>query len=152
MQREKTRWRFLLVNYLVTAKGDTNEGLSLPLHSSSSNGVFLKTADGFAFYVYDEVVEETLQSTLPSDAAARKDIPIYSGFIKYFPDAITAVAKLSLSGGLQHGQTRETLHWDRTKSTDHTDALMRHLVEEDWEAVAWRALAQLQKSIEDERK
>ena len=53
---------------------------------------------------------------LPEDAKSRKEIPVYTGFIKYFPDAIAAVAKLSLAGGIQHGQTAGTLHWDRSKS------------------------------------
>lgn len=30
--------------------------------------------------------------TLPTDPKARKAIPVYSGFIKYFPRAICAVA------------------------------------------------------------
>ena len=85
---------------------------------------------------------------LPDDAAERKQIPIYTGFIRYFPDAIAAVAKVSLVGGIQHGQTPETLHWDRSKSKDELDAMMRHILDEDWEQVAWRALANLQKQIE----
>ena len=88
---------------------------------------------------------------LPTDATERKQIPIYTGFINYFPDAIAAVSKLSLEGALQHGQTAETLHWDRSKSGDELDALMRHLVDEDWVQVAWRAMANLQKQIELEK-
>lgn len=142
---------------LVTKQGDEYEGLSLPLDSVEKTGVFLRDGFKLLFYYYDEVAigglyEDAEADIFPEDAQARKDIPVYSGFITYFPDAIVAVSKLSLVGGLQHGQTRETLHWDRSKSTDHKDALMRHLIEEDWTAVAWRALAQLQKSIEDERK
>jgi hypothetical protein len=33
---------------------------------------------------------------LPSDAKARKETPIYSGFLMYFPEAVAYVAKLSL--------------------------------------------------------
>lgn len=145
-------------NIRVIKKGDEYEGLSLPLYSIEETGVVLREGTKLLFYYSDEVESEgpyedaDVDDILPEDAQARKDIPVYSGFITYFPDAIVAVSKLSLVGGLQHGQTRETLHWDRSKSTDHTDALMRHLIEEDWTAVAWRALAQLQKSIEDERK
>ena len=43
------------------------------------------------------------------------------------------------------------MFWDRSKSHDELDALMRHLLEEDWIAVAWRALANLQKQIEKEK-
>ena len=84
---------------------------------------------------------------LPIDAAARKCIPIYTGFIKYFPDAIVAVAKLSYKGNQQHHPDKE-LHWDKTKSTDELDAMMRHVIDEEWDAVAWRALANLQRELE----
>lgn len=87
-------------------------------------------------------------SVLPEDAQARKDIPVYTGFINYFPRAIAAVAKISLIGGLQHGQTAETLHWDRSKSGDELDAMMRHILDGDWEQVAWRAMANLEKKEE----
>ena len=92
-------------------------------------------------------------SGLPTDAKERKAIPVYTGFINYFPKAIAAVAKISLVGGIQHGQTAETLHWDRSKSGDELDAMMRHILDGDWEQVAWRAMANLEKKLEasDER-
>jgi hypothetical protein len=52
------------------------------------------------------------------------------------------------------------LHWDRSKSGDELDALMRHLIDAgtiDTDGVrhsakvAWRALANLQKEIENAR-
>lgn len=97
--------------------------------------------------------------SLPTDAAARKAIPIYSGFIKYFPDAIAAVAELSRIGNEQHSPGKP-LHWDRSKSGDEMDALMRHLIDDatgvpvDTDGVehltktAWRAMAALQKLLE----
>jgi len=88
--------------------------------------------------------------TLPTDAQLRKDIPLYSGVIRYFPDALVAVAKLSHAGNEQHNPGTP-LHWDRSKSGDELDAMMRHVLEEEWDAVAWRALANLQKHIEDLR-
>jgi hypothetical protein len=84
---------------------------------------------------------------LPKDAQERKNIPLYSGCLKYFPDALAAVAKLSKLGNDQHNPGSE-LHWDRSKSGDELDAMMRHVLDEDWDAVAWRALANLQKQIE----
>ena len=87
-------------------------------------------------------------SGLPTDAKERKAIPVYTGFINYFPKAIAAVAKISLVGGIQHGQTAETLHWDRSKSGDELDAMMRHILDGDWEQVAWRAMANLEKKLE----
>ena len=53
-----------------------------------------------------------------------------------------------MSGGLQHGQTKDTLHWDREKSGDELDAMMRHIIDKDWAQVAWRALANLEKHLE----
>ncbi len=98
--------------------------------------------------------------SLPTDAKARKGIPIATGFIDYFPDAIAAVAELSRIGNDQHNPGKP-LHWDRSKSTDEGDTLMRHFIERGTldadgvrhsAKVAWRALALLQKEIEAERK
>tara|TARA_B100001094_G_C17944671_1_gene677397 strand:+ start:132 stop:413 length:282 start_codon:yes stop_codon:yes gene_type:complete len=80
-------------------------------------------------------------------AEERKQIPIYRGFIKYFPDAIVEVAKQSVQGNLQHHPEAD-IFWDKSKSTDELDALMRHLIEKDWAAVAWRALANLQRECD----
>lgn len=93
---------------------------------------------------------------LPTDAKARKDVPIYSGVFRYFPDALAAVAECSRKGGEQHNPGKP-LHWDRSKSGDELDALTRHLAEAgtiDTDGirhstkVAWRALANLQKELE----
>lgn len=86
---------------------------------------------------------------LPTDALERKGIPLYSGVLRYFPDALAEVAKLSKRGNDQHNPGKP-LHWDKSKSGDHLDALMRHLVDEDWDAVAWRALAHLQEELDCE--
>jgi len=94
--------------------------------------------------------------TLPADAKARKNVPLYSGLLRYFPDALVAVAALSQKGNDQHNPGK-SLHWDRSKSGDEHDALMRHLIEagktdidgvRHSAKVAWRALAALQKEIE----
>lgn len=99
---------------------------------------------------------ELTRPALPSDAAARKATPIFSGVIRYFPDALAAVAELSRIGNEQHNPGKP-LHWDRSKSGDECDALMRHLVDAGTldndgvrhsTKVAWRALANLQKEIE----
>lgn len=96
---------------------------------------------------------------LPTDAQCRKSIPIATGFVDYFPDAIAAVAELSQKGNDQHNPG-QPLHWDRSKSRDESDALMRHFIERGTvdsdgirhsAKVAWRALALLQKEIENEQ-
>lgn len=89
-------------------------------------------------------------SSLPQDAKERKAIPIYHGFIKYFPDAIIEVTKMSCKGSKQHHPDKE-VHWDKSKSDDELDSLMRHLIEEDWAAVAWRAMANLQRECDDKK-
>jgi hypothetical protein len=95
--------------------------------------------------------------SLPSDAAARKSIPLCRGCLDYFPDALAAIARLSLKANEKHNPG-EPLHWSKSKSADHADCLVRHLIErgntdpETGESftvhVAWRALALLQTEIE----
>ena len=93
-----------------------------------------------------------------TEAQARKAIPLATGCLDYFPDALKAVAALSRVGNEQHNPG-QPLHWDRSKSGDEADALLRHLVERgtiDTDGVrhsakvAWRALALLQKEIESD--
>jgi dATP/dGTP diphosphohydrolase len=94
--------------------------------------------------------------SLPTDPKARKAVPIATGCLDYFPDALIAVAECSRAGNEQH-HPGKPLHWDRSKSTDESDALIRHFMERgtvDTDGVrhsakvAWRALALLQKEIE----
>ena len=93
------------------------------------------------------------------NAKDRKDRPVFTGVLKYFPDAIMEIAKVSLAGNIQHHPDKP-LHWDRDKSTDDYDALARHLIDagtidsdgiRHTAKVAWRALACLQKEIEDDK-
>ena len=99
-------------------------------------------------------------SPVPADPQARKAIPLCTGLLDYFPDALLAVAELSRIGNDQHNPG-EPLHWAREKSSDEADALMRHLIDrgrvdkdgvKHTAKVAWRALALLQREIEAERK
>lgn len=96
------------------------------------------------------------------NADGRKGTPIFTGVLKYFPDALAEVARTSQAGNDQHHPDTE-LHWDRAKSQDEYDSCARHLVDraagdvfdEDgtrhMAKVAWRALAALQKELEAER-
>jgi hypothetical protein len=92
-------------------------------------------------------------------AEERKRRPVYSGVLQYFPDAILEVAHASWVGSEQH-HPGEPLHWDRAKSADEADALIRHLMQagtvdsdgvRHTAKVAWRALALLQKELERDR-
>ena len=93
---------------------------------------------------------------METDKNKRKQIPIFTGLIKYFPKALAEVARVSYIGNQQHHPDKP-LHWDRSKSTDELDALTRHLFqagETDTDGmrhsakVAWRALANLEKELE----
>ena len=93
-------------------------------------------------------------------AKDRKSTPVFSGVLKYFPDAINEVAKRSKIGNDQHNPNKP-LHWDRAKSGDELDALTRHLIEAGTmdddnvrhsTKVAWRSLANLQKELERDGK
>lgn len=88
----------------------------------------------------------------------RKQMPVFTGVLRYFPDAIKEVAKVSYTGNQQHHPDKP-LHWDRNKSTDELDALSRHLIDAGTfdddgmrhsAKVAWRALANLQKELEED--
>lgn len=90
--------------------------------------------------------------TLPTDYDARKAIPLATA-LDYFTDALAAIAAVIGAGQRQHG----THGWDRAKSTDEANTLIRHFLERgtiDTDGVrhsakmAWRALALLQKEIE----
>ena len=87
----------------------------------------------------------------------RKDMPVYSGVLKYFPNAIKYVSFVSKVGNDQHHPDKP-LHWDMDKSTDEPDALVRHLIDhsinpiDDDEVlhlgkVAWRSLAMLERYL-----
>jgi hypothetical protein len=93
-----------------------------------------------------------------STVAQRKAMPIASGVLDYFPDALLVVAEVSRIGNEQH-HPGEPLHWDKSKSSDEADALMRHLLDRgtlDTDGVrhsakvAWRALALLQRELDAE--
>lgn len=98
---------------------------------------------------------------LPEDAQQRKETPVATGVLAYFPDAIAEVAKVSFAGNSKHNPG-QPLHWARGKSTDQMDAAVRHIMDytkgvrlsaEGYvlAQAAWRLLAQLQLDIEKEQ-
>ena len=93
---------------------------------------------------------------LSKDPVERKQMPVTTGVLKYFPRAIAAVAHASWAGNQQHHPDKE-LFWDKTKSTDHLDCIGRHLIDAgtfDTDDIrhsaklAWRALANLELELE----
>ena len=95
------------------------------------------------------------------EAKKRKMTPMYSGLLAYFPDALAVVAQNSMVGHYQHNDPKDPMYWDREKSADDPDGMVRHLADHSKNPydtdgrlhlgkVAWRALAMLQKFIEEE--
>jgi hypothetical protein len=91
----------------------------------------------------------------------RKQRPLYSGCIAYFPDALMEVAYVSFKGNQQHNPG-QPLHWAKEKSADHLDAEARHVADHSKDPVdsdgalhlaknAWRALAELQVYLDREK-
>lgn len=102
--------------------------------------------------------EPSTNSTLPTNKEARKEMPMCTGLLDYFPLALAEVARVSKIGNDQHNPGQE-IHWARGKSSDHPDCIVRHLVDrgtlDDDGArhsakLAWRALALLQEELEAE--
>jgi hypothetical protein len=94
-----------------------------------------------------------------SKAQQRKETPVFSGVLKYFPNAIREVAKTSFVGNEQHHPGTK-LHWDMDKSADEQDAMIRHLMDHienpmdddgvlHLAKVCWRALAGLERYLTD---
>ena len=121
---------------------------------------------------YKEIIEDkhtywesdtTYAPTSPvSKLDKRKSLPVFSGVLTYFPDALLEVSKCSFAGQEQHNPDKP-LAWDRSKSGSEYDSLTRHLLDstkEDYDTdgtlhlakVAWRALAGLQKHLEAKNK
>ena len=126
--------------------------------------ILRSNGDAWSVFAKDlEVIKEKSKPSdmlLPTDAQERKQIPIASGVLDYFPLAIAEVAKCSKAGNDQH-HPGEPLFWDKTKSTDHADCIGRHLIDRgkfDTDGqrhsakLAWRALALLQLELEEETK
>lgn len=66
--------------------------------------------------------------TLPTDSDERKETPLTSGCLAYFPAALAGVARVSKAGNDKHNKG-EPLHHARGKSMDHADCIVRHLMD-----------------------
>lgn len=86
----------------------------------------------------------------------RKERPVFTGVLKYFPKAIMEISRVSLAGNKQHNNG-DTLHWDKTKSIGTGDEIVRHLMDAgtlDTDGIphtakmAWRALEFLERELD----
>jgi hypothetical protein len=103
-----------------------------------------------------------VSKTFGDDYKGRKEARVFDGVLMYFPDAVAAVAAVSVAGNKQHNPG-EKLHWAREKSTDQMNTALRHMIDygrgeqldtdgtRHLAKAAWRVLAELQLSIEAER-
>ena len=96
---------------------------------------------------------------LPSDATERTNLPFGTGVLDYFPLTMAEIAKASLAGNRQH-LAGQPLRWDRSKSSDDFDAMIRHALQRNDPdeggvshvgARAWRACAVAEKILEKRR-
>lgn len=101
---------------------------------------------------------------MSTDSATRKLMPVATGVLKYFPDALLCVAWISRAGNDKHN-AGQPLHWAKEKSQDEPDCEVRHMLdyfrglEPDpgleplgelghLASKAWRALAHLQRACD----
>lgn len=93
---------------------------------------------------------------LPEDEELRRQLPIFDGFMAYFPNAMAEVARLSWIATQQH-HPDQPMHWDRGKSLDHLNKIARHMIDagkfddkgmRHSAMLAWRAMANLQEELE----
>lgn len=110
--------------------------------------------DGESWQQYCRRMEDKEEVVNP-----RKEYPLYSGCLSYFPNALKYVSHVSYVANNQHHPDKP-LHWDKNKSTDEPDALMRHLADHSVDPmdddglyhlgkVAWRSLAMLERYLEE---
>lgn len=74
---------------------------------------------------------------LPTGYDERKGFPLLTFLTAYFPDVIEAAVRLCVQGNVQHDISKpaeqpfwlptDRIAWDRTKSTEELETLMRHL-------------------------
>ncbi len=92
------------------------------------------TKNGMLLYFNPSSVElvkdntGTSNLTLPTDSNERKGYPFLRGCLRYFPAALSGVAKTSKLGNDKHNPGEE-MHHARGKSMDHGDCIIRHLLD-----------------------
>jgi hypothetical protein len=140
------------------------ESRDAALYHTLDNPIRRHDADGFTpvAEIAPHVASDALHEAgmiLPTDPAERKNLPITTGVLDYFPRALAEVARVSKAGSDQH-HPGQPLHWEKGKSTDHADCIARHLMDRfsrdsDGQRhaakLAWRALALLETLLEAEQ-
>jgi hypothetical protein len=131
------------------------------VHAEKQRVEGLLTTDGAAVPLIPE------PPFLSTDSATRKRMPVATGVLLYFPDALLCVSWVSRAGNDKHNPG-EPLHWDKSKSADEKDAEVRHMLDAfrglppdpgleplshlgHLASKAWRALADLQRACDAAR-
>lgn len=103
-------------------------------------------------------IDTATSTSLPEDDSLRQEFPMADGLLDYFPNALAEVSRISKMAGDKH-HPGEKLHWERGKSMDHRNKIIRHLIDSGKKdangnrhsgGLAWRALALLQEELEAE--
>jgi hypothetical protein len=102
---------------------------------------------------------DPLTAPRPMTSEERKQYPLTTGVIDYFPDALLYVAHVSYVANEQHNPG-EKMHWAKENSIGYGDQIGRHLIGRDKVdddnllhagKLAWRSLEYLQRLIEKKR-
>ncbi len=111
--------------------------------------------------------QKTVPPFMSTDSNVRKLMPVTSGVLAYFPDAIMCVSWISRVGNEKHNPG-QPLHWAKEKSADEPDCEVRHMLDYvrglppdpgleglgelgHLASKAWRALAHLQRECDRAR-
>lgn len=148
-------------------RGDAGHSSQGSWHYYLDSGLWCG-GDEFHYKVLRNVAEEQLLLDLdlpmdgeravhlPEDEELRREMPLFDGFMAYFPNAMAEVARLSYLATQQH-HPEKGMHWDRSKSTDHLNKIGRHMIDvgkfddrgqRHSTMLAWRAMANLQEELE----
>ena len=104
---------------------------------------------------------------MSTDSEVRKQMPVATGVLAYFPDALMCISYVSKVGNDKHNPG-QPLHWAKEKSSDEPDAETRHMLDHlrrlppdpgleplgqlgHLASKAWRALAHLQRACDEVR-
>ena len=140
---------------IVTLTYIVNNGKHYDAISDSSGKSWFVMADEI------ELLPIVPPTPVASTSQERKNSPVFSGVLQYFPEAMMEISRHSKKGNDKHNPG-QPLHWAKEKSTDHADCIARHLIDigPNWDALdektksyhatalAWRALALLQTVLE----
>ena len=81
-----------------------------------------------------------MSDIFPESDAERAKYPVGDFVTRFFPRAIALLAKHSWENQQKHSPHTKRLTWNKDASIGDGNQLMRHFIEGELEAVAWRAL------------